>query len=85
MATGNDESYIDLIQLEQETQQTLQTVKNFTQSYQDVWSQVGDLSNQIKDLDQKLVDIQGTIQHLTPKHNNTQPHIMSPSRLIEEI
>lgn len=85
MATGNDESYIDLIQLEQETQQTLQTVKNFTQSYQDVWSQVGDLSNQIKDLDQKLVDIQGTIQHLTPKHNNTQPRIMSPSRLIEEI
>ncbi|XP_064100899.1 uncharacterized protein LOC135211526 [Macrobrachium nipponense] len=77
MATGTDESYIDLIQLEQETQQTLQTVKSFTQSYQDVWSQVGDLSSQIKDLDQKLVDIQGTIQHLTPNRNNTQPPIMS--------
>ncbi|XP_064093396.1 uncharacterized protein LOC135206101 [Macrobrachium nipponense] len=77
MATGTDELYIDLIQLEQEIQQTLQTFKSFTQSSQDVGSQVGDLSSQIKDLDQKLVDTQGTIQHLTPEHNNTQPSIMS--------
>ena len=76
MAAGLDDSFTELIQLENEVQQAVADTQNLAQSYQGVWSQVGSLTQQINNMDREMSNLQGTMQHLMQIHNNTQPPVM---------
>ena len=72
-----DDSYTELIQLEDEVRQTVQETQNFTQVNQGVWSQVGNLTQQVQNLERALLNMEGQMQNSPQKHNVTQQPVMS--------
>ena len=81
MANVLDDSFTELIQLEDKVQQAVSGTKNLTQTYQGVWSQVGNLTQQVHTLERTLLYMQGQMGVRTRGARNIVP----PSRLIEEI